>query len=225
MILLSEIIKKSYTKPYAIHCDTKAKANLLFEKLKKLGVKWYVTNDNIIENTKIFTNILWNVNLWDVNKNDTCYILDNGKLSYSPITYNIQYNYVIVDFKDIADFVRPIFKQDIKLDRKFNNMLIVCKNKKYVLLKYDGNEYKVQCHEQDKFDWRIGFGLALSQIYGKKSKWKEHREYYRNNKKRKLDYKKYALWCINEFYHNDMFDINNLEYRIKEINENGKVDL
>lgn len=211
---LSEIIERSFEKEIAIHCDTPEKANILFALLKKSYVRWHITSD-IVESTHT---------LWYVNKNATCYILKDGKLSFTTVEYCIQCNYEIIGLNDIKDF-SILKKEDTRLTKKFNNMLIICKEKKYVLLKRDNYEVKLQCHEEDKFDWRIGFGLALSQVFGKKPKWKEHREYYRNNKKRKLNYKEYALWCINEFYHNDMFDINNLECRIKKINENGKVDL
>ena len=120
--------------------------------------------------------------------------------------------------------LEEIINEILGLNNKYSNKLIVCKEKKYVLLKWNGKEYKVQCHEKDKFDWRIGFGLALSQVFGNQPKWKEHREYYRN-KKRQLDYKQYALWCIIEFYQNDIIAMSKLNNKIKEINENGKVDL
>lgn len=103
-------------------------------------------------------------------------------------------------------------------------MLIVCKDKKIVIYKCLGKEFKIQCHEEDEFDWSIGFGLALSQAYGKRLKWKTHREYYRN-KERKLDYKKYSLWCIMEYFNNDVTKLDKLDKLVKEINENGKVDL
>ena len=115
------------------------------------------------------------------------------------------------------------FENDINF-KKYHNMLIVCKENKYVLLKYDGYEIKIECNEKDKFDWRIGFGLALSKMFGNQPKWKEHREFYRN-KKRLLDYKQYALWCVMEYFENDMIRLNKLGNKIKEINENGKVDL
>lgn len=104
------------------------------------------------------------------------------------------------------------------------NMLIVNKEKKYVLLKIKGKEYRVDCHKDDKFDWLIGFGLALSKAFGKNAKWEETREFYRN-KNRKLNYKEYAKWCVVEYFNNDMIEINNLKNKIKEINEYGKVDL
>lgn len=104
------------------------------------------------------------------------------------------------------------------------DMLIVNKEKKYVLLKFNGKEYRVDCHEEDKFNWEIGFGLALSKAFGKQCKWEEIREFYRN-KNRKLNYKEYAKWCIIEYFRNDVIEINNLKNKVKEINEYGKVDL
>lgn len=104
-------------------------------------------------------------------------------------------------------------------------MLIINKNKKYVIYKINNEEYRVDCHNDDKFNWYIGFGLALSKAHGNLDKWKNAREYYRNPKTHKLDYKQYANWCIFEVYKNDMVKIKELSDKVKEINELGKVDL
>ena len=124
------------------------------------------------------------------------------------------------------------FNHLITLDKMFltipkspKDMLIVNKEKKYVLLKLCGKEFKVECHKDDKFEWLIGFGLALSKFYGNWNKSKNAREYYRNPKTHKLKYKEYAKWCVCEFFMNDITKIGNLQNKVKEINEYGKVDL
>lgn len=134
-------------------------------------------------------------------------LIDKRKLNYEPF-----------DFTLLGQMFFPI-------PPKFKDMLIVCKEKKYVLLKLCGEEYRVNCHEDDKFNWLIGFGLALSKAFGNNKKWKNAREYFRNSKTRKLDYKKYAEWCVFEYYGNDLSQVKELQNKIKEINEYGKVDL
>lgn len=112
-------------------------------------------------------------------------------------------------------------------------MLIINKDKKYVIYKVNNKEYRVDCHNDDKFDWQIGFGLALSKCFGKNHKWQRARENFRHNiineedgkVKRVLDYESYSKWCIYEYYHNDTDEIKNLKNKVKEINELGKVDL
>ena len=128
------------------------------------------------------------------------------------------------DLENLSKEVYGLREMVFQIPQKNNNMLIVNKEKKYVLLKLNGKEYRVDCHKEDEFDWQIGFGLALSQCYGRKSKWEDMREFYRNEN-RKLNYKEYAKWCIVEYFKNDMIEINNLKNKIKEINEYGKVDL
>ena len=126
----------------------------------------------------------------------------------------------------LVDLLRYIFENHNKeVENPTRNMLIVSTKKKYVLLKIENKEYRIECNKEDKFDWRIGFGLALSQHFGKLPKWKKMREYYRDKEKRELDYKQYALWCVVEFFDNDMERVENLGLAIREIKGNGKVDL
>lgn len=134
-------------------------------------------------------------------------LIDKRKLNYEPF-----------DFTFLGQMFFPI-------PPKFKDMLIINKNKKYVLLKLCGEEYRVNCHEDDKFNWFIGFGLALSKSFGNNKKWKNAREYFRNPKTHKLDYKNYAQWCVFEHYCNDLSQVKELQNKVKEINEYGKVDL
>lgn len=121
------------------------------------------------------------------------------------------------------DLINIIFDTCQKV-RNNPPMLIVCKDKKYVMLKYNNEEVKIQCHEQDEFDWKIGFGLALSKMFGASRNHKSAREYFRDNETHKLNYKEYAKWCIYDIYDN-LNDFKVIEDKVKEIEENGKVDL
>ena len=133
-----------------------------------------------------------------------------------------------------APIIKPIPKIiTIAKMKKIRCMLIINKNKKYVIYKKNNEEYRVDCHNDDQFDWQIGFGLALSKCFGKQYKWQSARENFRHNiineedgkVKRVLDYESYSKWCIYEYYHNDTDEIKNLQNKVKEINELGKVDL
>lgn len=74
----------------------------------------------------------------------------------------------------------------------------VNKEKYTVTLKMFNEAITIHCHKDDKFDWEIGFGLALSKTCST-PKHKMMREMLRD-KNRKLDYKNYAKWCIIEFF-------------------------
>ena len=124
----------------------------------------------------------------------------------------------VFDYQFLGEMFFPIPKSP-------KEMLIVNNNKKYVSYKINNKEYKVECHKDDKFNWFIGFGLALSKCYGNQEKWKNAREYFRNSKKRVLDYKEYAKWCVFEYFENDTIKLKEIQTKVKEINEYGKVDL
>ena len=104
-------------------------------------------------------------------------------------------------------------------------MLIVCKEKKYVILKFGIFETKVECHADDEFDWKIGFGLAISKMFGECDEYKNAREYFRDKETRKLDYKEYAKWCVWNIYNKNLKVLKTIEEKVQEIEENGKVDL
>lgn len=107
---------------------------------------------------------------------------------------------------------------------KPKNMLIISKEKKYVLLKMNGEEYKINCHEEDKFDWKIGLGLAISKMMKKDERWKIAFELCRDTKNN-LIYKRYAKWSLNTYFKNDKNKFSKIKETVKQINENGKVDL
>lgn len=215
-----------------ICCENEEQSKKLLEKLDKLGYAWASGRKlNQINFSKENYSIY--------------YIIRKQGVTYSNRKPNSYYTHFvdIDDFKkqenhekDVCDyknvFVLPKekFNTNYKVFflgewlSKSKNMLIINKEKKYVLLKFNGKEYRVDCHEEDKFNWEIGFGLALSKAVGKLCKWEKTREFYRD-KNRKLNYKEYAKWCIIEYFNNDVIAFNRLKKAVEEINEYGKVDL
>lgn len=136
--------------------------------------------------------------------------------------------------QDVYDYVvKGLMHNPIVKMEQIRCMLIINKDKKYVIYKKNNKEYRVDCHKDDEFNWQVGFGLALSKCFGKQYKWQRARENFRHNiineddgsVKRVLDYESYSKWCIYEYYHNDTDDMAKLVQKVKEINELGKVDL
>lgn len=78
----------------------------------------------------------------------------------------------------------------------------VNEGKRTVVLKKGNKLITIRCHEEDTFDWEIGFGLAISKLMVYSPKYKMMREILRDEN-RKLDYKTYAKWCIVEFFEGD----------------------
>lgn len=226
-----------------IHCNTKEKTEKLLKKFYELGKKWKNGMSYLAISDH---NTYYKEQTAFLNDGLLC-SLDYAKIKNIEI---IEFD-ELDDFKenhekDVFDYMNKSF-DSCKLDAKIlkmgtfkldnlsgtmfvlknvtKDMLIVNKEKKYVLLKLDGKEYKVECHKDDKFDWLIGFGLALSKYYGNWNKSKNAREYFRNPKTHKLNYKEYAKWCVCDFFMNDTTKISKLQDKVKEINEYGKVDL
>lgn len=163
-------------------------------------------------------------------------------LIHSPIIKTVPNIFNIAKKKEIMDSFKHFLNGDKLVFPKLSIyeenkqtvcMLIINKDKKYVIYKINNKEYRVDCHKDDEFNWQIGFGLALSKCFGKQYKWQRARENFRHNiineddgsVKRVLDYESYSKWCIYEYYHNDTDEIKNLKNKVKEINELGKVDL
>lgn len=114
--------------------------------------------------------------------------------------------------KGFVEFIKPKLR------------FLINKEKRTVFLQLKDKKISIKCDEEDKFDWKVGLGLAISNL-NDNSKYKEHREFFRNKKTRELDYKKYAKWVLNEFYGNDMFDLENLESRVKNAKDKEFIEL
>lgn len=74
---------------------------------------------------------------------------------------------------------------------------VINEKKKTVVLYNEQKKVIIKCHEEDTFNLEIGVGLALSKFLDCK-KYRAMREFFRN-KRKKLDYKKYASWVILDY--------------------------
>lgn len=82
--------------------------------------------------------------------------------------------------------------------KKFSTKnIVVNENKKTVVIYNSSSKVVVKCHEDDEFNIKIGLGLAISKMINSK-KHRAMREFFRN-KKKKLDYKKYAEWVLLDY--------------------------
>lgn len=103
---------------------------------------------------------------------------------------------------------------------------VINEKKKTVVLYNKLNKVIIKCHEEDTFNLETGVGLALSKFFDCK-KYRAMREFFRN-KRKKLDYKKYASWVILDYWGYNYTIMNKFleelkEKSIKEIeNENPK---
>lgn len=75
--------------------------------------------------------------------------------------------------------------------------IIVDEKNRVVVVEDNFRKLVVKCHKEDKFDLKIGLGLALSH-WNDCKKYRVMREFFRN-KKRMLDYKKYANWVLLDY--------------------------
>ena len=103
--------------------------------------------------------------------------------------------------------------------------LIISTKKKYVKLVLPvEKEIKVKCHEDDKFDWKIGFGLALCRQYEKvyKEKYLAAKEHF-TNKKGILNYKKLSDWALMFCFDNDYNLLKKFEEKIDAIKAEGVI--
>lgn len=227
-------------KKIAINCRTKEEAKKLFE---------YVINGFEILNVSLL------IHSWENYKENSCYRFSyfgyygNNKINWGfcKKSYYEEKGYKIITLDDLEDFatqivispsvsfedLKKIFQKPRLLSScnlmpslKITDFFTVNKKKKTLFLKIGTDEITIKCHEEDKFDWKIGLGLALSQLNAiDKNKAKWHREYFRNKKTHKLDYKKYANWVLVEYYKNSYEDIENLKNRVENQQDNKKIYL
>lgn len=199
----------------AIHCSTEEKANELLKKFKEFG------------HNRKYT-------CWKVYEGDTCY----SSCGYANKQWYLDNGYIVYEYEDVIDMyslkegicnmkAKNLFKNmfdSIYLMRK-DMKLIVNVDKRIVIVKTGDNVcHKVKCHEEDEFDWKIGFGLALSQAFGELPVWKATREFYRGEDD-KLDYVKYSQWCITEFFCNNVIGFYELNKKVQDSNFNCVIDL
>lgn len=196
----------------AINCRTKEEAKKLFEYAKENG----------LEDSKSISDF---IHYWNSREGDTCYrfcSIDNhteinykfdGKYYYKNNGYKIITLDDLEDFKEeeliikFREFINDIFK----IQFAFN------KTKKKLYLNFFGKEIRVKCDENDKFDWKIGLGLALYRVYQKNNDVKYMKKNY--------NYKKLAEYCLYKFYNFDENKIKELEDRVNNSKENTLIRL
>lgn len=221
-----------------IHCDTKEKANKLLKKFHELGKKWnsgmsYLKDSDYYtwyqEQTVLSNNGL--VGSLDHAKRNNIKIiefddLEDFKENHEKDVFDYGFNHLITLPKEKFNgnynvkFLGQMFSQIPKIHLRFT----INKEKKCVFLQLGNKKINVRCADEDKFDWKIGLGLAISQLRDN-GKFKAHREFFRNNKTHKLDIKKYTDWILSELYHNDMIDLHNLELRVKNAKDKEFIEL
>lgn len=101
---------------------------------------------------------------------------------------------------------------------------IINYEKKCVFLQLKDKKITIKCDKEDKFDWKIGLGLAISNL-NDNLKYKKHRDFFRNRKTHKLDVKKYAKWVLTDYYCNDMVYLHILELRVLNAKDKELVEL
>lgn len=199
-------------KKIAINCRTEEEAKKLFE---------YVINGFEILNYSLF------IHLWKNYQENTCYrfsysAFDNNKIAwgYCRKSYYEENGYKIITLDDLEDFKETrgtieLFKDYILIKSVIS--FAFNKTKKKLYLKYFGKEIRVKCDEKDKFDWKIGLGLALYRAYQKDNDVKYMKKNY--------NYKNLAKYCLYKFYDFDENKIKDLEERVNNSKENTLIRL
>lgn len=136
----------------------------------------------------------------------------NDEIDSDSVRYFQEHLKTMFETKGFVEFVTPTSRFQIN------------EEKKCVFLQLNGKKNCIKCDDEDKFDWKIGLGLAISQL-NDNAKYKAHRDLFRNRKTHKLNVKKYAEWVLREYYHNDMFDLENLEKRVKNTKDKEFIEL
>lgn len=220
-----------------IHCDTEEKANKLLKKFHELGERWcteksYLENNHydVYRENTVYYNVETYGYLQNARKNGIKIIefddLEDFKENHEKDVFDYGFNHLITSLKEKinGNYNANFFGKCFFPIPKINSRFTINKEKKCVFLQLGSKKINVKCADEDKFDWKIGLGLAISQLRDN-GKFKAHREFFRNNKTHKLDIEKYTNWILNEFYHNDMIDLHNLELRVKNAKDKEFIDL
>lgn len=213
---LKDIIDKNIV----INCRTEEEAKKLFEYAK----------ENILENSRSVSELIY---WWKKFEENTCYRFyimdDNKEINYM---WDDKDEYTNIDYKIITLDDLEEFKENKKTMIKDKTMIrfikrideILCpvkfsfnKTKKKLYLNYFGKEIRVKCDAKDKFDWKIGLGLALYRVYQKENDVKYMKKNY--------NYKKLAEYCLYKFFNFDENRIKYLEDRVNDSKENTLIRL
>lgn len=207
-------LKDIIDKKIAINCRTEEEVKKLFEYAKENGLEDCQSISEFIRRWKTFKeNTCYHLYLIDDNK-EIDYMWDS-KDEYEKIGYKIITLDDLEDFKEEDKETIELFKDYIPiinfLSFAFN------KTKKKLYLKYFGKEIRVKCDKNDKFEWKIGLGLALYRVYQKENDVKYMKKNY--------TYKKLAEYCLYKLYNFDENKIKDLEDRVNNSKENTLIRL
>lgn len=203
-------LKDIIDKKIAINCRTEEEARKLY--------------DNAINGFEILDDSLF-IHWWEAYKENTCYRFnsknDNNKIvwGYCKKSYYEEKDYKIITLDDLEDFkeeefiikIAKIIDETLTIEFAFN------KTKKKLYLNYLGKEIRVKCDKNDKFEWKIGLGLALYRVYQKNNDVKYMKKNY--------NYKKLAEYCLYKLYNFDENKIKDLEDRVNNSKENTLIRL
>lgn len=201
-----------------INCRTEEEAIKLFECIKE---DFYNDDYEYYSENQFY---------WHCFEENTCYFLIYKK-NPNEIVHKIGFNwgsksafdkqyYKIITLDDLEGFEQT--KETIELFKDYipiKNFLSFAfnKTKKKLYLKHFGKEIRVKCDEKDKFEWKIGLGLALYRAYQKENDVKYMKKNY--------NYKKLAEYCLYKFYDFDEKKIKDLEDRVNNSKENTLIIL
>ena len=191
----------------AINCKSRRQSNIFCEESHKLGKKWKEGQSYLEENQ------------WQDYLEDTCYDNEN---QYTERRWYLQQDYRVLDFEDIewntdnekhtcpvcdvlseiADILKPKYQ-----------FRVVESRRSVSLYNYDDLLKRVYCHKEDKFDWKIGLGIALQ-----RSIYKDDKDVLYLSKI--LDYKQMALYCLNKACG---YDLSKLEQKVANRKKEDKL--
>ena len=206
-------LKDIIDKKIVINCRTEEEVKKMFEYAKENGLEDCQSISEFIRRWKMFEeNTCYR--FYSINDNKEINYLWDNKDEYVNIGYKIITLDDLEDFKDEKETIE-LFKDYILIKSAIS--FAFNKTKKKLYLKYFGKEIRVKCDEKDKFEWKIGLGLALYRVCQKDNDVKYMKKNY--------NYKKLAEYCLYKFYCFDENKIKELEDRVNNSKENTLIRL
>lgn len=231
-------LKDILDKKIAINCRTEEEATRLCKYAEEIGY----------DNFKRYSEgmIYYSVFLQDTCYSYTTLFDEKCALECGAKPIYLERGYKIITLDDLDDFnkkevwtkkygnlednqnpLAKIFKKCRISINRFPNYLIfftINRKKKTLFLNHYTEKITIKCHETDKFDWKIGLGLALSKVNAIDNKRAYFlRDIMRNSKTHKLDYKKYSNFVLNEYFNYNSNEIKKLDKKVNETNDNIKI--
>lgn len=216
-----------------IHCDTKEKAEMLLKEFDKMGKCWnsghrYSYNSNwegYKEKTVYSNNGCYSSVNYCIENNRKIYEFEdvifpptpNFKTNYEIYEQTINFNSdlglcerctgaIPIIEKNCKVFTFKIPKvKEVKEEGVIMEKILVDKANKVIVVRFknDKERYEVRCHEHDRFERRIGIGVAIS----RKLRNDKNLNYLRKIIKNEKDYYRY---CFNWFFNFDEDKISEL---------------